>query len=72
MADFQEEVYIIEKKEISDDEFGDEDIQQLQHEVDNIDDLIEEGDDDDQDLNDFNLLKAKTENKTNRRREASI
>lgn len=72
MSDFQEEVYIIEKKEISDDDFEDEDFAQLQAEVDNIDDLVDEEDgDDDKDLNDFNMLKAKTENKATTRKNAS-
>lgn len=73
MADFQEEVYIIEKKEISEDEFEDEEFNQLHAEVDNLDDLInEEDEDDDFDLNDFNALKAKTEAKVTRRKEASL
>ena len=73
MSDFQEEVYIIEKKEISDDEFEEEDFAQLQAEADNIDDLvIEEEEDDDHDLNDFNMLKAKTENKATRHKDASM
>lgn len=61
MADFQEEIYLIEKKEISDDEFGDEELEQLNAEVENID--LGSEDDDDNDLNDFNALKAKTEQK---------
>lgn len=72
MADFQEEVYIIEKKEISEDEFEDEEFNQLQAEVENLDDLVNDEEDDDFDLNDFNTLKAKTEAKVTRRKEASL
>ena len=39
MADFQEEVYIIEKKEISEDEFEDDELEQLNAEVENIKDV---------------------------------
>lgn len=73
MADFQEEVYIIEKKEISEDEFEDEEFNQLHAEVENLDDLVnDEEDDEDFDLNDFNALKARTEAKSVRKKETSL
>lgn len=72
MADFQEEVYIIEKKEISEDEFEDDEFNQLQNEVENLEDFVNDDEDDDYDLNDFNALKAKTEAKITRRKEASL
>jgi len=67
MAEFQEEVYIIEKQEISDDE-EDQEYERLMkqdHDIENGDlnadfDL---DDDDDEDLHDFNKLKAKQETK---------
>jgi len=69
MADFQEEVYIIEKKEISEDEFDDEEFQNVDPSIEDAEDL--DLDDDDLDLNDFNALKAKTEQKMTRRKELS-
>ena len=71
MADFQEEVYIIEKKEISEDEFEDDELEQLNAEVENIKDVSGDEDEDDDDLNDFNALKAKTEQKLMRQKEES-
>jgi hypothetical protein len=71
MSDFQEEVYIIEKKEISEDEFEDEEFDQLAVDGGSIEDMGLE-DDDDQDLNDFNALKAKTEQKLNQRKESTM
>ena len=71
MADFQEEVYIIEKKEISEDEFEDDELEQLNAEVENIKDGSGDENEDDDDLNDFNALKAKTEQKLMRQKEES-
>jgi hypothetical protein len=68
MADIQEEVYIIEKKEISEDEFDDE---ELNLDAGSIDDAVLD-EDDDQDLNDFNALKAKTEQKLTKRKESTM
>ena len=68
MADIQEEVYIIEKKEISEDEFDDE---ELNVDAGSIDDAVLD-EDDDQDLNDFNALKAKTEQKLTKRKESTM
>lgn len=63
MADFQEEVYIIEKKEITDDE-DDEEFDQIRQEEEEDDlEMPEELSDSDDDLNDFDALKAKTEKK---------
>ena len=68
MAEFQEEVYIIEKQEISDDE-DDQEYERLMkqgQEVDDDDlnaDLDGLDDSDDDDLEDFNKLKLKQEEK---------
>ena len=59
MADFQEEVYIIEKQEITDDEGDDQDYDSP--DIDEDPELADLGDlsDDDEDLNDFEALKTK-------------
>ena len=59
MADFQEEVYIIEKQEITDDEADDQDYDSP--DIDEDPELADLGDlsDDDEDLNDFEALKTK-------------
>eukprot|EP00352_Strombidinopsis_acuminata_P000029 CAMPEP_0176338768 /NCGR_PEP_ID=MMETSP0126-20121128/218_1 /TAXON_ID=141414 ORGANISM="Strombidinopsis acuminatum, Strain SPMC142" /NCGR_SAMPLE_ID=MMETSP0126 /ASSEMBLY_ACC=CAM_ASM_000229 /LENGTH=62 /DNA_ID=CAMNT_0017681935 /DNA_START=47 /DNA_END=235 /DNA_ORIENTATION=- len=62
MTDFQEEVYLIERKEITDDEEEDIQYEEIPEDEDLDDDLNEESDQDD-DLNDFNALKSKTEKK---------
>ena len=64
MAEFQEEVYIIEKQEISDDE-DDEEYERLVKQEHDMDDGaalnadIDLDDDSDDDLLDFNKLKSK-------------
>lgn len=71
MADYQEEVYIVERKEISDDEGDDIEFDQMVHEAthgqkdDEFEGLALHDQDDasDDDLNDFNALKTKTEAK---------
>jgi len=57
MADFQEEVYIIEKQEITDDEAEDQEYDSP--DIDEDPELADLGDlsDDDEDLNDFEALK---------------
>jgi hypothetical protein len=67
MAEFQEEVYIIERKEITDDEEDDEEFQKLQEEAAEMglggsDDELEQLPDseNDDDLMDFAALKTKT------------
>ena len=67
MAEFQEEVYIIEKQEISDDE-DDEEYERLMKQDQEADDpegldkdIGDLDDDSDDDLEDFNKLKAKQE-----------
>ena len=68
MAEFQEEVYIIEKQEISDDE-DDQEYERLMKQGQEIDDddlnadLDGLDDDSDDDLEDFNKLKIKQEEK---------
>lgn len=62
MAEFQEEVYIIEKQEISEDEDDFEYERLMKSSQDNGDDLIADvdlDDDSDDDLEDFNKLKVK-------------
>ena len=72
MADFQEEVYIIERKEITDDEDDDEEFEALQREAEELANLSQEDlevdlDEDVDDLNDFATLKLKaTQNATKR------
>ena len=65
MADFKEEAYVLEKMEISEDDdegFEYKEIQDPDDEA--IEDLVLESfNEDDDDLNDFNALKAKTEQK---------
>lgn len=65
MADFKEEAYVLEKMEISEDDdegFEYNEIQDPDDEA--IEDLVLESfNEDDDDLNDFNALKAKTEQK---------
>lgn len=69
MTDFQEEVYIIEKKEITDDEDNDEDFDQLLAEGEesqlNLSQPLDDESDDD--LNDFEKLKKKTAHKAAQR-----
>lgn len=66
MAEFQEEVYIIEKQEISDDD-DDEEYERLIKQENDLDDPaalnadIDLDDDSDDDLEDFNKLKVKQE-----------
>ena len=70
MADFQEEVYIIERKEVTDDEEDDEEFQALQKEADAMqdsDDGLGVASDEDDDLMDFANLKAKTNAKATQR-----
>ena len=64
MADFQEEVYIIEKQEITDDEADDQEYDSpgIDEDID-IGDLEGVSDDDEEDLNDFNALKNKMDEK---------
>jgi hypothetical protein len=78
MAEFQEEVYIIERKEITDDEEDDEEFQKLQEEAmemglggseDEIEQLPDSDSDDD--LNDFTALKTKTQVKAAKRAQES-
>ena len=65
MAEFQEEVYIIEKQEITDDEDDDLDINQVDGSDEDIDygAGLESDEDDDDDLNDFNALQQKVSEK---------
>lgn len=73
MAEYQEEIYIIEKREISDDEEDNEEFEKMRREAEANGDLdipadsVEQteagGQSSDDDLNDFNTLKMKTENK---------
>ena len=67
MAEFQEEVYIIEKQEISDDD-DDQEYERLMKQDQDLDDDalnadMDLDDDSDDDLEDFTKLKAKTEEK---------
>jgi hypothetical protein len=63
MADFKEEAYVLEKMEISEDEddgFVYEEIKDSENQ--SVEDLaLDSIPDDDDDLNDFNALKTKTE-----------
>lgn len=66
MTDFKEEAYVLEKMEISEDDDEGFDYKEIQDtEQDNEDQAVESVglDDDDEDLNDFNALKIKTEAK---------
>lgn len=73
MAEYQEEIYIIEKREISDDEEDNEEFEKMRREaeangdldipVDSVEQTEAGGQTSDDDLNDFNALKMKTENK---------
>ena len=64
MAEFQEEVYIIEKQEITDDEAESNESPEVDLENDpELNDLADLGDDSDDDLNDFNQLKTKVDEK---------
>jgi lipase chaperone LimK len=69
MAEYQEEIYLIEKREITDDEGDDSEFEKMQLEAAELDlPAMSVGDDadlhsSDDDLNDFNALKAKTQNK---------
>ena len=61
MADFQEEVYIIEKQEITDDEDDDFDYEKMAKDAGSEEDVdlnadLDLDDDDDDDLNDFSAL----------------
>ena len=65
MAEFQEEVYIIEKQEISDDE-DDQEYERLMKQSQDLDDAdlnadLDLDDESDDDLEDFTKLKAKQE-----------
>ena len=81
MAEYQEEIYIIEKREITDDEDDDQEFEKMRLEAEANGDLElaagsvmqTEGDDasSDEDLNDFNALKFKTENKNARKANAA-
>lgn len=73
MAEYQEEIYIIEKREITDDEDDDAEFEKMRQEAENNGDLdlpavsVMQNDGEalssDDDLNDFNALKSKTDNK---------
>jgi len=73
MAEYQEEIYIIEKREITDDEDDDQEFEKMRLEAEATGELdlpalsVMQTDGDalssDDDLNDFNALKFKTENK---------
>ena len=64
MAEFQEEVYIIEKQEITDDEAESNESPELDLENDpDLNDLGDLDDESDDDLNDFNQLKNKVDEK---------
>ena len=68
MAEYQEEIYLIEKREITDDEGDDSEFEKMQQEAAELDlpaMSVEDADlhSSDDDLNDFNALKAKTQNK---------
>ena len=62
---FKEEAYVLEKMEISEDEDDGFEYKEIKDsEADSIEDLaVESYADDDDDLNDFNALKVKTEMK---------
>ena len=63
MTEFKEEAYILEKMEISDDGDDGFEYKEINDSEDGIEDLAMESAalDDDEDLNDFNVLKTKTE-----------
>jgi len=72
MAEYQEEIYLIEKREITDDEGDDSEFEKMQQEAAMMDVNAHSGaeeasigelDDEDDDLNDFNALKQKTAQK---------
>ena len=68
MAEYQEEIYLIEKREITDDEGDDSEFEKMQLEAAELDlpaMSVQEADlhSSDDDLNDFNALKVKTQNK---------
>lgn len=65
MANFQEEVYIIEKREISEDEGEDEEFEKLRQEEEEDFAVLSEDDEEESedDLNDFATFKRKTEQK---------
>ncbi len=68
MAEYQEEIYLIEKREITDDEGDDSEFEKMQAEAGEMDlpaMSVADGDvlSSDDDLNDFNALKSKTTNK---------
>jgi hypothetical protein len=73
MAEYQEEIYIIEKREITDDEDEDQEFEKMRREAEATGELdlpamsVMQTDGDgmssDDDLNDFNALKSKTDNK---------
>jgi hypothetical protein len=72
MAEYQEEIYLIEKREITDDEGDDSEFEKMQQEAAMMDANAHSGaedasigelDDEDDDLNDFNALKQKTAQK---------
>lgn len=72
MAEYQEEVYIVERKEISDDGSDDQEFEKMLREakqdeaaLESVGDLASESDEDD--LNDFNALKSKTEKRQQKR-----
>jgi hypothetical protein len=71
MADYQEEVYIVERKEVSDDEGEDAEFELMVNEAAN-DEVLSEGGSSDEDLNDFNSLKNKTEKKKATKRAADL
>ena len=72
MAEYQEEVYIVERKEISDDGSDDQEFEKMLREanqdeqaLESVGDMASESDEDD--LNDFNALKSKTEKRQQKR-----
>lgn len=73
MAEYQEEIYLIEKREITDDEGDDSEFDKMLAEANDIDGpaasvaASEEPISSDDDLNDFNALKAKTSKRQDRR-----
>jgi len=65
MADFKEEAYVLEKMEISEDDDDGFEYKEINDpDEDEMEDLVLESfNEDDDDLNDFNALKARTEQK---------
>mgnify|MGYP000126603506 CR=1 FL=1 len=70
MAEYQEEIYLIEKREITDDEGEDSEFEKMQAQANEMDFqaismMPTDGDtlSSDDDLNDFNALKSKTANR---------